>query len=312
MGDDRLGAKVALTAEEAITRVTPWHARGDIAVAPLPGGITNLNYKLSVGGQSFVLRIGGAETELLGIDRRCEHLAHRAAASLGIAPEIFFLIEPELYLVTRFIDGRPLSPAEIGRPDNLRRVAAAMRAYHLLTPIPCTFSPFRTVEAYAETSIRHGVELRADFADLMQQLRQIEGALLEAPASIRLCHNDLLNANFLDDGALRILDWEYAGMGDPFFDLGNFAVHHELSDEQDQILLESYFGAPQAPAQFAHLQLMKIASDFREAMWGMLQVGISQLDFDFRGYADRHFARMLTHLRDPRLESWLSLAAEQL
>src|SRR4030067_49987 len=175
-------SQVALTAEEAIARVPPWHARGDIAITPLSGGSTNLNYKLDVGDQSFVLRIGGAGTELLGIDRRCEHAAHRAAASVGIAPEVFFLIEPELCLVTRFIDGRPLSPLEIGRPDNLRRVAAAMRAYHLLTPIACTFSPFRTVEAYAETAIRHGVELRADFQQLMDQLRRIEGALLEAPA----------------------------------------------------------------------------------------------------------------------------------
>jgi thiamine kinase-like enzyme len=297
-----------LTAEQAVARVTPWRGRDDVVITPLTGGITNLNYRLDTGGETYVLRIGGADTELLGIDRRCEHAAHAAAASLGIAPQVFFLIEPELYLVTRFVVGRPLSPQEIGRADNLPRVAAALRAYHDLPPIPCSFSPFRTVEAYARTATEHGVELSSDFAEFQRQLNRIEQSLLRSPTPICLCHNDLLNANFLDDGELRILDWEYAGMGDPFFDLGNFAVHHELSDEQDELLLREYLGDVPGPAQIARQKLMKIASDFREAMWGMVQIGISQLDFDFRGYAERHFARMATHLDDPRFETWLRQA----
>jgi thiamine kinase-like enzyme len=106
------------------------------------------------------------------------------------------------------------------------------------------------------------------------------------------CHNDLLTANFLDDGeGLRILDWEYAGMGDRFFDLANFAVNHELDADGESALLTSYFGEAR-PADAKHLRLLRFMSDFREAMWGVLQQGVSDLDFDFAEYAARHFERL--------------------
>ena len=123
--------------------------------------------------------------------------------------------------------------------------------------------------------------------------RRIERALLDAPIELLPCHNDLLNANFIDDGTrIRIVDWEYAGMGDPFFDLGNFSVNHDLTPDEDAILLEAYEGEVRPP-RLARLALMRIVSDFREAMWGVLQQGISTLDVDFVTYADEHFERLL-------------------
>ena len=106
------------------------------------------------------------------------------------------------------------------------------------------------------------------------------------------CHNDLLNANFIrsPDG-IRIVDWEYAGMGDRFFDLANFAVNHELDDPGESALLTAYFGEAR-PRDAKHLRLLRFMSDFREAMWGVLQQGISELDFDFADYAARHFERL--------------------
>ena len=100
------------------------------------------------------------------------------------------------------------------------------------------------------------------------------------------CHNDLLAANFLHDGErIVIVDWEYAGMGDPFFDLGNFAVNNELDDAGEERLLEAYFGEPATPRRRAALKLFRFMSDFREAMWGVVQTSVSELDFDFDGYA---------------------------
>ena len=115
------------------------------------------------------------------------------------------------------------------------------------------------------------------------------------------CHNDLLNANFLDDGEIKIVDWEYAGMGDRFFDLANLSVNQEFGAAEDEILLTSYFGETTA-ASMASLGMMKFMSDFREAMWGVLQSGISELDFDFNGYAVRHFDRLAAHSRALRVE----------
>jgi thiamine kinase-like enzyme len=118
----------------------------------------------------------------------------------------------------------------------------------------------------------------------------------------------LLNANFLLDDRLHILDWEYAGMGDVLFDLANFAVHHEFHETHEELLLQEYFGEPATPSRLARLRLLKIASDFREAMWGMVQVGISKLPFDFRGYADRHFRRMSARTQAPAFGRWLEEA----
>src|SRR5437868_2415634 len=124
-----------------------------------------------------------------------------------------------------------------------------------------------------------------------------------------LCHNDLLNANFIDDGVtIRIVDWEYAGMGDRFFDFGNFAVNHQLSEPDELRLLAAYFGRVTA-GQHARLRLMRLMSDFREAMWGVVQQAISELDFDFSAYAGKHFDRMLSGATDARVNDWLDQAA---
>jgi thiamine kinase-like enzyme len=295
---------MALSVEEAIARVPLLAQARDIQSTFLDGGITNQNYRVDFDGEAVVIRIGGANTELLGINRLYEYAAHQAAAGLGIAPEIAYFIEPEGYLVTRFIHGQPLPPEEIGQPENIRRVAEALQQVHALPEIPALFSPFRFVEEGYEIARRYGVTFPASFDALMAGMGEIEAAFLTDPFVPCLCHNDLLNGNFLDDGRLRILDWEYAGMGDPFFDLANFSVHHEFSDEQERFLLDCYFDQA-TPARIARLKLMKLMSDFREAMWGMIQIGISQLDFDFRGYADKHFERMNQNMQDARWGRWL-------
>jgi thiamine kinase-like enzyme len=140
----------------------------------------------------------------------------------------------------------------------------------------------------------------------MARRHEIEAALKASAQPKRLCHNDLLNANFLidDNDKLYVLDWEYAGMGDPFFDLANFSANHEFGDEQDRVLLQAYFGEVTRQND-AHLKLMRSMSDAREAMWSMVQIGVSKLDFDFHEYADRHFARMAATLNDTSYKQWL-------
>ena len=125
------------------------------------------------------------------------------------------------------------------------------------------------------------------------------------------CHNDLLPSNLLFDGdRVRIIDWEYAGMGDRYFDLANFAVNNELGDAGELALLEAYFAERPTARQVATLRLMKFMSDFREAMWGVVQTVLSELDFDFEGYAGKHFERMLETAGHRDFETWLSEARE--
>ena len=295
--------------EEIIERIPQWKNAADLNISVLSGGITNRNYRVETGGEVFVLRISGEKTDLLGIDREQEYAANHAAAGIGIAPEVIHFVRPERYLVTRFVEGEALSAEALSQPEMTGRVAEALRQIHRLPAIEATFSPFRVVETYSEIARQHHVAFPADFDWMLGIMRSIEESLLKAPFTPRLCHNDLLTENFLDDGDLRILDWEYAGMGDVFFDLANFAAHHELSEEGERVLLETYFDEV-TPARIARLKLMKIMSDFREAIWGTVQVGISTLDFDFRGYADQFFTQMTDRMKDPQITQWLEEAKE--
>jgi thiamine kinase-like enzyme len=261
-----------------------------VEIEPLGGGITNRNFRVAVDGRSYVLRIGGKDTEVLGIDRRAEFRAASVAASLGVGPEVVDFVEPEGYLVTRFLEGAPAPVEEIRRPDVLTEVAGLLRRVHDGPVIPARFDSFRVVEAYRASAVAFGVDVPAAYEDAKATADRIEAALGPQPAVP--CHNDLLNANFIrsSDG-IRIVDWEYAGMGDRFFDLANFAVNHELDEPGESALLDAYFGEPRR-RDLMHLRLMRFMSDFREAMWGVLQQGLSELDFDFADYAARHFARL--------------------
>jgi len=214
-------------------------------------------------------------------------------------------IRPEGYLVTRFIEGSPVSLEAVRTPAVLRAVAASLRRIHDGPAIPGLFVPFRIVEAYRALALSRGVTIPPEF-DLAEAIaRRIELACLTAPIELRPCHNDLLNANFIDDGErIRIVDWEYAGMGDPFFDLGNFSINHELEPDADAIFLEAYAGEVR-PAAAARLVLMRVMSDFREAMWGGFQQALSTLDFDFRAYAAEHFERLQRTAAEPRFRDAL-------
>jgi thiamine kinase-like enzyme len=259
-----------------------------------------------VDGESFVLRLGGNETQFLGIDRKVEYECSRLAARIGVAPEPIAFIAPEGFILARFISGKGIPAEEIGTEENIQRVVESMKAYHALEFFPGEFSPFRVAEEYAKTARGFKVKLPDIMDWYLGKSREIETAMYREPLTPRPCHNDLLNGNFIDDGArIRILDWEYAGMGDIFFDLGNFAVQHEFTVEQDDILLHEYFGTP-TDAQRAHLKLMKIMSDLREAMWGMVQVGVSKLNFDYVGYAQKYFDRFEANTSGSEYKKWLS------
>jgi thiamine kinase-like enzyme len=274
---------------EIAARVWP---DGVESIEPLGGGITNRNFRVVAGGEAFVLRIGGEDTDQLGIDRDVEHDASLAAAELGIAPDVVAYVEPEGYLVTRYVEG------EVGRAA-LEEVAPLLRRFHGGRPIAGRFDSFRVVEAYADLARKHGVAIPPEYAAAKETADRIEArrGLIE----LRPCHDDLLAANFIHDGTrVWIVDWEYAGMGDPAFDLANYAVNNGLDEDGDRALIAAYGGA-----DYDIHVLFRFMSDFREAMWGVVQQALSDLDFDFAGYAGEHFERLRRTAAEPRFRAAL-------
>jgi thiamine kinase-like enzyme len=294
----------------AIARSVPGWGRGDLEIAPLAGGITNRNFVVTRDGERFVLRVPGKNTELLGIDRANEARAATLAAEAGVGPPVVAFLPASGCFVARFVDGAHIPMADLRHDDVLGSVVRSLRRFHACPPVPASFNVFRVVETYAATAAERGVTAPAAYDDAHALAARIEKAFAENPSPLTTCHNDLLNANFLRDGEHTwIVDYEYAGMGDPFFDLGNLAVNNDLDDDADELLLLHAFEDVHDRHR-ARLALMRLMSDFREAMWGVVQQAISTLDEDFEAYARKHIDRLLANAATSPLDELLNTATE--
>jgi thiamine kinase-like enzyme len=269
----------------------------------LGGGITNHNFRARFGGREVVVRLPGNDTELLGSDRAGERDAGALAATVGVAPAVIAALEHPVVLVTEFVEGPTLEADDLREPATLAEVGATVRAIHGCGKIGARFDAFRLVEDYAAATRARGGQVPNAYDQAHEVAARIEAAPALADGGPVLCHNDFLPANFIaSPEGIRIVDWEYAGMGSRWFDLGNFAVNNELGPAEEEAFLNAYLGAPPAPADLAALRLMRLMSDFREAMWGVVQTAISDLDFDFAGYATKHFDRLLAAADGPEFE----------
>jgi thiamine kinase-like enzyme len=296
---------------EVVARVSALLGPRDGSVVQLDGGITNRNFRVNFGGMDYVVRLPGKRTELLGIDRAAECMANKTAAQLGIAPRVAAMLEQPSCLVTAFVSGREMTAEEMRTPEAIAEVARDLRLLHKSdVELPTEFDSFRLIERYAEIARERGRELPPGYDDALAAAHEIEAAVRDAPGHEPVpAHNDLLTANFLNDGnRILIIDWEYAGMGDRWFDLGNFAVNNELDDGGEELLLESYCEEPPEERHRATLKLFRFMSDFREAMWGVVQSRVSELDFDFDEYARKHFGRLEAARADERFEGWIEAA----
>lgn len=277
---------------------------------PLDGGITNRNYRVRFAGEDVVVRLPGKDTDLLEIDRRAERAAGELAARAGVGPEVLVQLEDPPCLVTAFVEGEAMTPEQLREPAAVEEVAAALRRLHGCgEEMPSAFSSFRIVETYAGRIAERGRAVPKHYEWAAAQAHRVEAALSGPEHAPVPCHNDLLAANFIrSPRGIRIVDWEYAGTGDRYFDLGNFAVNNELDEAGEVDLLSAYFGVKASACRLASLRLMRFMSDFREAMWGALQGTISDLDFDFDDYCEKHFERMRESAAAGRLERLLEEA----
>jgi thiamine kinase-like enzyme len=187
----------------------------------------------------------------------------------------------------------------------LARVVRSLHLYHDGPDFDGLFSPFPVVEGYLRAARGQDAPLPGDVERMYTVAAEIDAALRPGWPAARPSHNDLWGPNLIDDGTLvRIVDWEYAAMGDVHFDLANLAIHHRFSDAEDEALISAYAGGVSARS-LARLKLLKILAELREAMWCMVGVTVSDAEFDFLGYAATHFDRYREALDDTRFPHWL-------
>ena len=294
-------------AEDAVARISLWRGK-DVKVTSLSGGLTNENYLVEAGGERYVMRIPGASTELLSIDRVNEVHNTRAAASTGIGPAVLEHLPQADVMVLEFISGPTMSAKRLQTASMVRRMAESFKRLHAAPRFLKDFDMFRLIEDYLRIVDEHKVPIPTDYRAWLPRLGEIERAVRVGLLPSVPCHNDLLCENFIDDGQwLRVVDYELSGNNDACFDLGNTAQEASLDDDLRAVLCEAYFGRLDS-RQLARMNLFALMSDVGWTLWGAIQARISTLDFDFTDYYTTRWNRARAVLESDRLEGWLTEA----
>ena len=265
---------------------------GRVEPVPLAGGITNQNFTVENRGRRYVVRVG-SDIPVHGVVRANEVAASRAAYLAGLSPNVVHA-EPGI-LVLDFIEGRTFTPDDVRSPANLERLVGMVRRCHrdipqyLRGPV-AMFWVFHVVRDYAHTLSEGNSRYAHMLPELLARAARLEMAV--GPIEVIFGHNDLLAANFIDDGRrLWLVDWEYAGFNSPLFDLGGLASNSELSTEQAEQALSLYFDKPVDDELRRRASAMNVASLLRETMWSMVSEIHSTVDFNYSAYTTENLRR---------------------
>jgi thiamine kinase-like enzyme len=257
------------------------------------GGLTNRNYKVTLGTERYVLRLAGAGTSEY-IDRAAEAHNARVAAAAGVNAEVLHLDVEDGAMLARYIDDSlTMSEAAFKDLARVERAAHAFRRMHRF-PQPFTgrFDVFAQIDEYLALLRRNNARIPDGYEALQKEADAARRVLSERPAALAPCHNDPLAENFLDaPGRMYLVDWEYAGMNDPMWDLGDLSVEAGFGPDQDEALLRAYFEGAPPTAQRGRMVLAKGLCDLVWTLWGLLQVMNDNPVDDFWAYSINRFER---------------------
>jgi thiamine kinase-like enzyme len=296
---------VTTTIEQVIAAIPAWAGRAVDAEA-IAAGLTNANWKVTVDGTPHFVRIPGAATDLLAVDRANERHNTRAAATAGVGPPVLHELPEWDVFVLAWVDARTMSIETLGAPGIPARVAEALRQLHAGPRFRDDFDMFRTTERYLRVVDERSILIPNGYRDRLDRLPRIEAALGVHPLPTVPCHNDLLAENYLDDGQrLWLVDYEYSGNNDPTFELGNTCQEQGWEEARIRELCAAYFGEV-TDALLARMRLQMIMSDVGWTLWAAIQAAISTIEYDFFGWAEERWARAQTALDGPDFEDWLT------
>jgi thiamine kinase-like enzyme len=278
-------------------------------VEELDGGLTNQNLHVVTDDHDLVVRVFRGDAALLGIDRDAEHHNTRAAAEAGVgAPVVDYL--PDLgVLVIGFVQGVTLENSSFGDPGVMQRAADACRTLHAGPRFRGDFDMFRRQATYRRTVEERGYRLFAGYDDFADDWHRVEVALEQRAGSTVPCNNDLLAGNFVDDGERTwLIDYEYSGNNDAFFELGNTATECDLDVDQVEALTTAYTGRPDRHT-VARVRLQSLVSQYGWSLWGAIQAAASTLDFDFMAWGQERFDKAARTFTSPELDRLLDAVA---
>jgi thiamine kinase-like enzyme len=273
----------------------------------LPGGLTNRNYRVSTeDGRLMVVRLSSPESSVLTIPRDDENVNARAAAAAGVAPAVLGYFPEFRALVIEWIEGRTFGASDLDDSATLERVAATCRRLHGGPRFATEFDMFALTRRYLEVVLDRGYRLPSDYLNFRPQMSAIEQAMAGCPEPSVPCHNDLLPANIMATGEqIWLIDYEYAGNGDPCFELGNLCSEAHLGTDRLEELVAAYYGEP-SPAKVARARLHALMSNYGWTLWAAIQAATSELDFDFWAWGYEKYERAVAAFRSPELTQLIS------
>ena len=276
------------------------------SVEPLTGGLTNTNYKVTSPSGCYVVRISGKDTSLLAIDRKNEVHNTIAAAETGVGAPFVAAVPEHAALVLGYLEGEVMDAAKLRRGDRIGAIADACRRLHSGRRFLQDFDMFEIQPRYLAIVRERGFRLPDRYEEFEPQVRDLERAMRVRAERTVPCNNDLLAENLIDvGGELRLIDYEYSGNNEPSFELGNVWSESNLSLDQLEELVGAYWGQP-LRNKIARARLWGLMSKYGWTLWGSIQAGISDLDFDFWGWAIEKYERAVEELDGPQFEQLLS------
>jgi thiamine kinase-like enzyme len=280
-------------------------------VSVLSGGLTNQNFKVTTPDGVFVARVLSEGGALLGIDREHEYRNSVIAAAAGIGAPVIDFRPDDRVLVLGYIEGRTLTNADVAEPVTLTRIARACATLHQAGRFAGDFDMFEVQAAYYATATAAGMTIPAGYDDLMPAFQAAGRALAVRAEGTVPCNNDLLAANFIDDGErIWLIDYEYSGNNDPCFELGNIAGECGLDTEALAALVTAYYGRARR-SRIARAQLFTMVSRYGWTLWGAIQHASSRLDFDFWSWAMERFEAAAAGFTSPEFNRLLNEAQDE-
>jgi thiamine kinase-like enzyme len=251
------------------------------------------------------VRVPGASTELLAVNRENEYHNSKAAYEAGVGPKVLYYLPEDCVMVLEFLNGKTMSKDSLNQPGMPTRMAQAIQKLHAGPRFLTDFNMFRLTEYYLQICDEHDIKIPDGYTERMQTVATIEQAMSVNPLATVPCNNDLLAENYIDDGnQLWLIDYEYSGNNDPTFELGNTCQEMQFNDLQIEEVCDAYFGEA-AAEKIARMKLNMIMSDVGWGLWAAIQAKISTIEFDFWGWAIERWGRAVEKMDSKEFERWL-------
>lgn len=269
----------------------------------LSGGLTNRNLAIDTPTGTYVARVSSNTSSLLAIDRESEYENSKIAASVGIGAPVYDYVPGQGLLVIGYLEGRTYGADDVA--NNLGRIAQSCRILHGAQRFVSNFNMFDIQQLYLKTVQENGYRLPDKYISYLPKIEQMFSALQVLDEGTVPCNNDLLPANFIDDGEkIWIIDYEYSGNNDACFELGNIWSEASLDYEYLQELVDAYYGSHR-PEKLARAWFLALMSKYGWTLWASIQRSISTFDFDFWAWGMEKYERAQSDFESPRFNEML-------